>query len=226
MRIKTALMLQSKRETTELGRRRKMSIATMLLTILAILTFCGLLQRVLDRMYLSDRQALALTGAMLLGTFLPDIRIGGVTINLGGCIIPLGICGYLLLKADDAHERFRALIGGVITGAAICLITQLVPAEAEKLLLDPIWISGLAGGVIAWGIGRSRRCAFVCGVTGVVLADTAAYAVSLLQGYASSLSLGGAGIGDAIVISGVTAVLLCELLGEAIERMARRAIRR
>ena len=39
-----------------------MSAGTLLLTIAAILVYCGLLQRVLDRMYLMDRQALLVIG--------------------------------------------------------------------------------------------------------------------------------------------------------------------
>ena len=54
--------------------------------IAAILVFCGLLQRVLDRMYLTDRQALLIIGAMLIGTFLPNVVIGSVSVNIGGHI--------------------------------------------------------------------------------------------------------------------------------------------
>ena len=41
----------------------------------------------------------------------------------------------------------------------------------------------------------------------------------LLRGINQPISLGGAGAADAIVISGVTAVMLCELVGEVMERM-------
>ena len=41
------------------------------------------------------------------------------------------------------------------------------------------------------------------------------------QGVAQVLYLGGAGALDAVVLSGVTAVMLCELFGEIMERMAR-----
>ena len=59
-----------------------MSFGTLLLIIAAILVFCGLLQRVLDRMYLTDRQALLLIGLMLVGTFLPGIRRPGSASSL------------------------------------------------------------------------------------------------------------------------------------------------
>ena len=63
-----------------------MSFGSLLLMIAAILVFCGLLQRVLDRMYLTDRQALFLIGLMLIGTFLPGVRLGNVVVNIGGAV--------------------------------------------------------------------------------------------------------------------------------------------
>ncbi len=202
-----------------------MSAGLMLLTIAAVLVFCGLLQRVLDRMYLTDRQALFLIGAMIAGTFLPNIPLGPVSINLGGGVIPLAVCGYLLVKADSPIERWRSLFGAVLTGGTVYALSVLLPAEAEALPLDPMWLYGLCGGVIAWVLGRSRRGAFICGVAGVVLADIASAVSAALQGYQVQLVLGGAGIADAVVISGVIGVLLCEMLGETLERIARRRVR-
>lgn len=198
-----------------------MSAGMMLLTIAAVLVFCGLLQRVLDRMYLTDRQALLIIGAMLLGTLLPDVSIGPISVNLGGAVIPLAVCGYLFFKADEAVERWRSIIGTLLTAGAVYVLSALLPAEAEVLPLDPMWLYGLCGGVIAWLFGRSRRAAFICGVAGVILADAASALVAGMQGYQTTLVLGGAGIADATVISGVSAVFLCELIGETVERIVR-----
>ena len=85
-----------------------------------------------------------------------------------------------------------------------------------------MWLYGLCGGIVAWLIGRSRRAAFICGVVGVLLADAASFLVAKLQGYTAELHLGGGGIADAGIISGVIAVLLCETVGELLERMTRR----
>lgn len=198
-----------------------MPAGMMLLTILAILVFCGLLQRVLDRMYLTDRQALAVIGGMLVGTLLPNITLGKVSVSLGGAVIPLAVCVWLLVKADTSMERWRALLGSLVTGSMVYALSAFMPAEAEAMPVDPMWIYGLCGGVIAWLAGRSRRAAFVCGVVGILLADVGAAVILWLQGYSTQLVLGGAGIADATVVSGVIAVLFCELLGESIERLVR-----
>ena len=44
--------------------------------------------------------------------------------------------------------------------------------------------------------------------------------VNWTRGVQQVLYLGGAGALDAVVLSGVTAVMLCELFGEIMERMA------
>ncbi|MGN0794122.1 MAG: DUF1614 domain-containing protein [Aristaeellaceae bacterium] len=198
-----------------------MTVGMLLLTAVAVLVYCGVLQRVLDRMYLTDRAALLLVGLMLLGTFLPNIPLGMVEVNIGGALIPLGVCAYLLLKADTAMERWRTLLGTVLTAAAIYGLTLLLPSEAEVLMVDPTLLCALVGGVIAWLLGRSRRGAFVCGVTGMILADATVAAVNWSRSIAQTLVLGGGGLGDAVVLSGVLGVALCELIGETVERIVR-----
>ena len=202
-----------------------MTMGMLLLTGTAILVYCGLLERVLDRMHLRDRTALLLIGAMLAGTFLPPLTVGRVAVNIGGGLIPLGVCAYLYIRADESHERWRTLLGSLITGAAVYGLTLALPAEPEQLPVDPTILTGLAGGVIAWLLGRSRRGAFICGVTGVMLADTATAVVNWSRGISQQL-LGGAGLADAAVLSGLLSVLLCEGIGEAAERLTRRAVRK
>ena len=93
--------------------------------------------------------------------------------------------------------------------------------EPETITFDPNYLYGVAGGVIAYLFGRSRRAAFIAGVTGVLIADVIASIEVWTQGVPQTLSLGGAGAYDAVVISGILAVLLSELIGEIAERMAR-----
>lgn len=203
-----------------------MSAGSMILTIAAIFVFSGLLQRVLDRMYMTDRQALLVIGAMLLGTFLPDVKLGMFSIGIGGALIPLAVCVYLFSKADQSAEKLHAIAGFLLTAAGVYALSKLLPAEAENLPIDPMWLYGLCGGIIAWLLGRSRRNAFICGVVGVILADITSGIVAMAQGYSVQVVLGGGGIADAAVISGVMGVLLCELLGEFIEKIVRRGVSR
>ena len=198
-----------------------MSLAMLLLTVVAVLIFFGVLERVLDRMRLTDRAALVLIALMFIGTLIPNVILGPVSISIGGAVIPLGVCIYLLCRADSAKEVARSLIGAVLTGAAIYGLSVLLPDEPEEMFMDPNLLYGLAGGIIAYVLGRSRRGAFICGVVGVILADVVTAIINWSRGIDQQLVLGGAGIADTVVISGVLAVLLAELVGEILERIAR-----
>lgn len=198
-----------------------MTFGSFVLSALAVLVLLGVGQRVLDKMRLTDRAALVLILLMFLGGLMPDIDLGMVRVNIGGAVIPLGICIYLLVTADETAERVRGLIGAVITSAVVYALGRLMPSEPERIALDPLYVCGIAGGVVGWLLGRSRRGAFISGVLGVLLADIVNAVVLRLSGINQKLVLGGAGLFDAAVISGLLAVLLCELAGEIMERFAR-----
>ena len=198
-----------------------MSIGLILLSAVSVVVLFGISQRVLDKMQLSDRAALIIAAAIFFGGLIPDIRLGRVAVNLGGAVVPLGVCAWLLIKTDTKKEVIRALWGSVITAATVFALGRLLPDEPEQIWIDPNYIYGLAGGVISYLLGRSRRAAFICGVLGVVLADIAVAVVNWSRGMDQTLVLGGAGAMDTVVISGLLAVLLAELVGEIYERMAR-----
>lgn len=197
------------------------SISLILLAAVSALVLFGVAQRVLDRMQLTDRAALLIAAAIFLGGLIPDIRLGPVVFNIGGFLVPLGVCVWLLWKTDTRREVRRAVLGSVLTGAAVYLLGNLMPSEPESIVIDPNYVYGIAGGVIAYVLGRSRRAAFICGVLGVILADTATALVNWNQGVDTTLALGVAGAMDTIVISGLLAVLLAEIVGEILERMVR-----
>lgn len=199
-----------------------MSLGLILLIVVAILILFGVAQRVLDKLRLTDRQALLFVALIFVGGLIGDIPIGNLfTINLGGAVVPLILCIYLLVKAGTAWERWRAILASLITAVAVWLIGHFVPNEPEAMPFDVNYVYGLAAGLIAYLFGRSRRGAFVAGVLGVMLADIGQAVVNWSQGIEQRLQLGGAGAVDAIVISGLLAVLLAELVGELIERAVR-----
>ena len=94
-------------------------------------------------------------------------------------------------------------------------------SKAMEIVIDPLYICGITGGIVGWLLGRSRRGAFICGVLGVLLADIISAVTVWAGGVSQKLVLGGAGLFDSVVISGFLAVLLCELVGETLERFAR-----
>ena len=199
-----------------------MTIGMSILIVVAILILLGVGQRVLDRMRLNDKLALLFIALIIGLGFVPDIRVTDVfAFNLGGAVVPLALCIYLFVKADTAWERWRSILASLVTGAAIFAIGMFAPDEPETITVDPIILYGLAAGLIAYIFGRSRRCAFIAGVIGMMLSDTANAIYVWSKGVPQDFVLGGAGALDGIVIAGIVAVLLAELLGEIIERMKR-----
>ena len=197
-----------------------MSIGMILLIVLSLLILAGMLQRTLDRMALTDRQALGVLAAIFIGGWLPEIDLGMITVNIGGALVPLIVCVYLLLRAGTAKERIRALISAALTSAAIFALGLVIPSDpAQMPMLDPMILYGVAGGLIAWLLGRSRRSAFIAGVLGVMLTDLITGISLRMRGVDQVIHLGGAGALDAVVLAGVIAVLMCELTGEIMERL-------
>lgn len=199
-----------------------MTTGLILLVIAGVLVLLGVGQRILDKLRLTDRQALFFIALIIAGGFIPDIPVTSMfAFNIGGALVPLGLCVYLWIKADTTAERVRSIAAALLTGAAVFLLGRLMPDEPEEIIIDPNWMHGLAAGVIGYIFGKSRRGAFIAGVIGVMLAGVANAVLVWNQGIPQRLVLGGAGAFDVIVTSGLIAVLLSELTGEVFERIKR-----
>lgn len=199
-----------------------MSLGSIILIGVTVLIFMGLAERVLDRLRLSDKAAITIIIAMVLATiFIPDINITErVSFNIGGFIIPLGLAIYLFAKAETGKEKWRAVFAAVIAGASIWAVQRYVlPAEPEAQRIDPNYVYGIMGGLIAYILGRSRRSAFVAGIIGVFISDTIQLVINTVNNVPSPTRFGGAGAFDTAMIAGVLAVIIAEVIGEARERL-------
>ena len=139
-----------------------MPVGVILLLLVAVLVYFGFLQRVLDRMHMSDSMALIFIGSMVIGSFLPNIPLGNhISINIGGGIIPIIIAVYLLVTSDTNKEKIRAIFATLVTGVAIYTAGRLLPAEPGTMIIDPMIAFAILAGVVAYIFGRSRRGAFI-----------------------------------------------------------------
>ncbi len=204
-------------------------IGIIVLLVVSVLIYFGLAQRVLDRMRLSDRAALAIIVLLIVGSFI-DIPLAtgrfDVSVNVGGALVPLGVAAYLLYKAGTSKEWGRALAAAVITGAIIYGVGHFLgradgePGGRFFGYLDSLWVYPIIGGLVAYLAGRSRRSAFIAATLGLVLVDVAYLAWLVNTGApAGTVAIGGAGAFDGIVLAGIVAVLLAEIIGETRERL-------
>lgn len=199
-----------------------MSLGIILLVLTTLVILFGLAQQVLDRLYLNDKQALVVLGAMVAGSFfnIPIMRgTPSVAINVGGGLIPLGLCIYILSKAGTSRERVRGILGALVTGVVLFGVSKIYQFDHNTGFIDPRYLWGILAGVIAYVIGRSRRLAFIGGVLGVMLADIGHAIQTGIQHIPAPTQIGGGGIFDSIVIAALIGVLLAELIGETRERL-------
>ncbi len=192
------------------------------LTVVTALIYLGFLHRVLDRMKLTKESALIILLLMLAGFFVPPVRLGSVLwVSIGGALIPLGICVYLLVTADTAQEKGRAIVTALLVMIVVYLSDKLISIRpGTGFNVDPLYIPALTAGIIAYLMGRSRRSAFIGGVLGVILIDLVSASEIFLRNLSPSrIVIGGGGVFGSVVIAGMLAVLLAEVAGEVRERL-------
>lgn len=199
-----------------------MPIGMILLLIVGMLVYFGLAQRILDRMRLTDKQALLFIGGIILGSFI-DIPLMRspveVNLNVGGALLPALLSFWLIAKADETSEKIRAVVASVLVAVAVWLGSRYLPYEPENMFLDPKLIYGLAAGLIAYLAGRSRRSAFIGGVLGIILSDIGHMITIMRMGIPGTTNIGGAGAFDVTIIAGIVAVMIAELVGETREKL-------
>ena len=199
-----------------------MSIGLLLLIGAGILILLGLAQQVLDRLYLTDKQALIILAAMVAGSFIEIPLYRGeppVSINLGGAIIPLALSIYVLYRAGTAKETNRGIIGSFLVGALIYGVAKVYDFDTDVGFIEPHYLWGILAGVTAYLIGRSRRLAFVSATLGVILADVAHAIEVAVTGRYAPTRIGGAGVLDTVVLAGLIGVVLAEVIGETRESL-------
>lgn len=193
-----------------------------ILLAVAVLVFLGAAERVLDRLGLSDKSALAFLFLMVAGTFItiPVARgPSGISVNVGGAIIPFILALWVLAHADTPGEWVRAIAASAVTAGVLYWMTKNFRFEEGHTFVDPMYLYGVIAGAAAYLVGRSRKAAFAAGVLGVLFLDVAHTVEVLLGRTMGRTDVGGAGVFDAVVISGVIAVGLAEVLGETLERV-------
>lgn len=201
-----------------------MPIGTTLLLITAALIYFGAAQRLLDRMRLTDSQALIFIALMIAGSFITVPLMRGptsISLNLGGAVVPLALAIYLVTTADSAKERIRAIVASFVTAGIVFGVSQLTDFDPSSpmLLIDPLWLFSIIAGIVGYLAGRSRRAAFIAGVLGLFIVDLIHLVRAVAMATPTRIVLGGAGVFDGMVVAGLIAIGLAEFVGEVRERV-------
>ena len=128
-----------------------------------------------------------------------------IAVNVGGAVIPVGFCLYLLL-----HNPLDAVqvIGVVAIVAAIAYLTS-VPIRHVGIAM-PFLVAPLAAALVSTQINRELAAplAYIGGTLGVLIGADLLRLDAIPKLGAPIASIGGAGTFDGIFLSGFLAVLL------------------
>ncbi|HEY3365675.1 MAG TPA: hypothetical protein VGK74_11520 [Symbiobacteriaceae bacterium] len=186
-----------------------------LLTLVAVLVQYGFFARTLDELRFSRRGALLLIAGMLLGSLVELPLVPGLTVNLGGTLLPLGLVVYFFRTAGSPTEPLWGLAGAALTAGCVYLIGRWFPpgqpTELNLFFLDAQYLYGLVAGLAGYLTGRSLRNAFAAACLGAMLADLIQFVLRV----PGVVHVGGGGFQETAVAAGLLALTLAGWLGEA-----------
>lgn len=139
---------------------------------------------------------------------LPHLKFNGktrVTVNVGGCLVPLAFSGYLL---REHSIKLMLVIAAVAMVALICRIaSRPVPGVGIGI---PIFIAPIMAAIVSSLIDplNSASLAYISGTIGVLVGADLLRLGDIRKMGTPFASIGGAGTFDGIFLSGLVAVLL------------------
>jgi uncharacterized membrane protein len=131
-----------------------------------------------------------------------------VAINVGGAVVPLCICAWIL--AADPAVFLRMVVGTAIVTFVVHRAARPIAGVgiATPMFIQPI-IAALAGMLLSGGIPHhADAIAYVSGVMGTLIGADLMNLGRLSELGAPVASIGGAGTFDGIFLTGIVAVLL------------------
>ena len=129
-----------------------------------------------------------------------------VAINVGGAIVPILICAYLLMQMPSIVVP--ALIGVAIVTAIVHRFARPIPGLG---IATPMLIPPIAAALCGYFLGPPQNrdaVAFISGVLGTLIGADLLNLRNLRDLGAPVASIGGAGTFDGIFLTGIVAVLL------------------
>lgn len=137
----------------------------------------------------------------------PNFRPGRtlIMVNVGGCVIPVFFCLYLLRSTEVGWNE---VILGCLLVTLLCRIVSR-PIQGMGIAL-PLFIAPVAAAVVGVTLEPdvSAPLAYICGTLGVLIGADLLRLDDIRRMGAPMASIGGAGTYDGIFITGIVAALL------------------
>ncbi|MEA2092826.1 MAG: DUF1614 domain-containing protein [Patescibacteria group bacterium] len=138
-------------------------------------------------------------------------RAQGVSVNLGGAVIPLIVAGVFISTINEAGLLKELMIITGITTTVSFVGSQFVKNKGIVIsIILPVLFTTLFSIILA--PEEVARVAFSSGVLGVVIGSDLLHLPYALKSGKSVISIGGAGIFDGIFLVGILSALLSSFL--------------
>lgn len=136
----------------------------------------------------------------------PKLIMHGLSLNVGGGLIPLVIAGFLLFRVPLAETLTATFFMTLISWK----LARVVPGRG---IVVPFLFPPLFAVLFAFLLapGEASLVAFISGTLGVLLGADLLRLPWLLRGEVGVMSIGGAGVFDAVFLVGIVAALLAGL---------------
>lgn len=137
---------------------------------------------------------------------IPQTRVSGLAINLGGAIVPLCLSVYLLTVVPSV---WQIAVATVLMTVICRFLARPVPGAGIGI---PMFIPPIAASLLALILARdfAAPCAYVSGTLGTLIgADI--LNLRKINSMGGVASIGGAGVFDGIFLVGIVSVLLTAL---------------
>ena len=156
---------------------------------------------------LGKRKLIEVTEAHFFGLFKRRRLLAqGLSLNVGGALIPLLIAGFLLFRVPLEETLIAILLMTLVAWK----FSRVVPGKGIVLsVLIPPLFAALFAFLLA--PGEPALVAFVAGTLGVLIGADLLRLPQVMKGEVGMMSIGGAGVFDGIFLVGIVAALLAGL---------------
>jgi uncharacterized membrane protein len=212
----------------------RLLVFMILLGVLVAVVQIGLVQITFEKLGLSERSAFLLLFSSLIGSninmplftvraeaapppmdpnLMAFLRRAGlivpgrtvIAVNVGGCVIPVAFCVYLI--AHFPLNAFQIILGTAVVAAVSFAFSRPIGKLGIGMpaLIAPVTAALTAS---ALATANAAALAYVSGVLGVLIGADMLHMADIRRTGAYVASIGGAGTFDGIFLTGLLAVLL------------------
>ena len=128
-----------------------------------------------------------------------------IGVNVGGCVVPVAFCGYLIVHHPLSSLELAACV------AAVTLVARLFSRPIRGLGIGiPILVAPITAAAVAYLVDRDQAAplAYIGGTLGVLIGADLLRLPDIRRLGVPFASIGGAGSFDGIFVTGLLAVLL------------------